>query len=65
VLTHLSVQVCPCDVGTLTFQQGVVFGTTTARAIEMAREAGPSLSVVCHDLSLTIECRRDFNERHD
>lgn len=46
VLTHLSVQVCPCDVGTLTFQQGVVFGTTTERAIEMAREAGLSLSVV-------------------
>jgi hypothetical protein len=46
ILTHLSVQVCPCDVGSLTFQQGVVFGTTTARAIEMAREAGLSLSVV-------------------
>ena len=46
ILTHLSVQVCPCDAGTLTFQQGVVFGTTTARAIEMAREAGLSLSVV-------------------
>jgi hypothetical protein len=46
VLTHLSVQVCPCDAGTLTFQQGIVFGTTTARAIEMAREAGLSLSVV-------------------
>jgi hypothetical protein len=46
ILTHLSVQVCPCDVGSLTFQQGVVFGTTIARAIEMAREAGVTLSVV-------------------
>lgn len=46
ILTHLSVQVCPCDVGSLTFYQGFVFGTTTARAIEMAQEAGLSLSVV-------------------
>jgi hypothetical protein len=46
ILTHLSVQVCPCDVNTLTFQQGVVFGTTVARAIQMAIEAGLTLSVV-------------------
>lgn len=46
ILTHLSLQVCPCDVNTLTFQQGVVFGTTVARAIAMARQAGLSLSVV-------------------
>ena len=46
ILTHLSVQVCPCDVGSLTFQQGVVFGTTVARAIDMAREAGLALFVV-------------------
>jgi hypothetical protein len=46
ILTHLSVQVCPCDINSLTFQQGVVFGTTTARAIAMAQEAGLALSVV-------------------
>jgi len=46
ILTHLSVGVCPCDVGSLTFEQGVVFGTTVARAIAMAREAGLALSVV-------------------
>jgi hypothetical protein len=46
ILTHLSVQVCPCDVNTLTFQQGVVFGTTIERAVAMAQEAGLSLSVV-------------------
>jgi hypothetical protein len=46
ILTHLSVAVCPCDVGSLTFEQGVVFGTTVARAIAMAREAGLALSVV-------------------
>lgn len=46
ILTHLSVEVCPCDVNTLTFQHGVVFGTTVARAIQMATEAGLSLSVV-------------------
>jgi hypothetical protein len=46
VLTHLGAQACPCDVNSLTFQQGVVFGTTIARAIEMAREAGLSLTLV-------------------
>lgn len=46
ILTHLSVQACPCDVNKLTFQQGFVFGTTIARAIAMAREARLSLSVV-------------------
>jgi hypothetical protein len=46
ILTHLSLAVCPCNVNTLTFQQGVVFGTTVARAIAMAQEAGLSLSVV-------------------
>jgi hypothetical protein len=45
-LTHLSAEVCPCDVNSLTFQQGVVFGTTIPRAIAMAQEAGLSLSVV-------------------
>jgi hypothetical protein len=50
VLTHISLQVCPCPVNfrKLSFkaQNGVIFGTTVARAIEMAREAGLSLSVV-------------------
>lgn len=50
VLTHLSVEVCPCGIDfentTVTAQHGVVFGTTIARAIEMAREANLDLSVV-------------------
>lgn len=46
ILTHLSLQVCPCSIGPVVAQQGVVFGTTVARAIEMAREAGLSLSLV-------------------
>jgi hypothetical protein len=46
ILTHLSLQVCPCSVDPLMAQQGVVFGTTVARAIAMGREAGLSLSVV-------------------
>jgi hypothetical protein len=46
ILTHLGVQACPCDVNSLAFQQGVVFGTTVARAIQMAREAGLSLTLV-------------------
>jgi hypothetical protein len=46
ILTHLSAQVCPCDAGSLTFQQGVVFGTTIARAVEMAGEANLALAVV-------------------
>jgi hypothetical protein len=41
VLTHLGVEVSLDPL-----QQGVVFGTTIARAIEMAREAGLSLTVV-------------------
>jgi hypothetical protein len=50
VLTHIGLSVCPCDVNfkkqSFTAQNGVTFGTTTARAIEMAREAGLSLSLV-------------------
>jgi hypothetical protein len=50
ILTHLGVEVCPCGIDfentTVTAQQGFVFGTTIARAIEMAREAGLSLSLV-------------------
>lgn len=50
VLTHLGVQVCPCEVDvedqTFTAQQGVIFGTTIARAIEMAGEARLKLSLV-------------------
>jgi hypothetical protein len=49
VLTHLGLSVCPCDVNfkNLKFkaQHGVIFGTTVARAIEMAKEAGLSLKV--------------------
>ena len=49
-LTHLGVEVNPPGIdigsGTVTAQQGYVFGTTTARAIEMAREAGLTLAVV-------------------
>lgn len=50
VVTHIGLSVCPCNVNfkkqQFTAQNGVTFGTTTARAIEMAREAGLSLSVV-------------------
>jgi hypothetical protein len=50
VLTHIGLSVCPCDVNfkkqRFTAQNGVTFGTTTQRAIEMAREAGLSLSLV-------------------
>lgn len=50
VLTHLGVQVCPCEVNvedqTFTAEQGVIFGTTIARAIEMASEARIKLSLV-------------------
>jgi hypothetical protein len=50
VLTHLGVEACPCGIdpetGAVTAQQGIVFGTTTARALELAREAGLTLSVV-------------------
>jgi hypothetical protein len=49
-LTHLGLSVCPCDVKykhlRIKAQHGVIFGTTTRRAIEMAREAGLSLSLV-------------------
>ena len=38
VLTHLGVEIG--------IQHGLVFGTTTARAIEMGREAGLSLALV-------------------
>jgi len=46
ILTDISVSVCPCNVGSMTFQHGVVSGTTIARAIAMASEAGLALSVV-------------------
>lgn len=50
VLTHLGLEVCPCgidgDNGTITAQQGFVFGTTVGRAIEMAREANLTLALV-------------------
>jgi hypothetical protein len=49
VLTHLGLSVCPCDVRFKNFkikaQHGVIFGTTVARAVEMAKEAGLSLKV--------------------
>jgi len=50
ILTHLGLQVCPCtidvDTMTVTVLQGFVFGTTIARAIEMAQEAGIVLTLV-------------------
>jgi hypothetical protein len=50
VLTHLGLAVCPCKVNfkkrTVEAQQGVIFGTTVARSVELAREAGLSLSLV-------------------
>jgi hypothetical protein len=50
VVTHIGLSVCPCDVKfkhlRIKAQHGVTFGTTTRRAIEMAREAGLSLSLV-------------------
>ena len=50
ILTHLGLQVCPCtiDVDTtiVTVQQGIVFGTTIMRAIEMAQEAQIVLALV-------------------
>jgi hypothetical protein len=50
VLTHVGLTVCPCDVNfkhlRVKAQQGVVFGTTVRRAIEMAGEAGLKLSIV-------------------
>jgi hypothetical protein len=49
VLTHLGLSVCPCDVKfkqmKFKAQHGVIFGTTVAQAIQMAREAGLSLKV--------------------
>lgn len=50
VLTHLGVSVCPCDVKykniRIIAEHGVVFGTTTRRAIEMGKEAGLDLSLI-------------------
>lgn len=50
VLTHLGVNVCPCDVKykniRIIAEHGVVFGTTTRRAIEMGKEAGLDLSLI-------------------
>jgi hypothetical protein len=50
VVTHIGYSVCPCDVNfkhlRIKAEHGVTFGTTTRRAIEMAREAGLSLSLV-------------------
>lgn len=50
VLTHLGVSVCPCDVKfknvRVIAEHGIVFGTTTRRAIEMGREAGLDLRLV-------------------
>jgi hypothetical protein len=50
VVTHLGLEVCPCtinvDTTTVTVQQGFVFGTTIARAIEMAQEAQIVLALV-------------------
>jgi len=50
ILTHLGLRVCPCTIEidnmTVTVQQGFVFGTTIARAIEMAQEAGIVLTLV-------------------
>ncbi|MGQ0561107.1 MAG: hypothetical protein ACT443_04440 [Gemmatimonadota bacterium] len=50
VLTHLGLSVCPCDVKfrklRVKAQHGVIFGTTVARAIGMATEAGLKLSIV-------------------
>lgn len=49
VVTHIGVTVCPCDVDVenqkFTAQQGVTFGTTIGRAIEMAEEAGLKISL--------------------
>ena len=49
VLTHLGASACPCDVTFKGFkikaEHGVIFGTTVARAIAMAKEAGLSLAV--------------------
>jgi hypothetical protein len=50
VLTHLGLAVCPCKVNfrklTIEAQHGVIFGTTVARSVALAREAGLSLSLV-------------------
>jgi hypothetical protein len=49
VLTHLGLSVCPCDVKfkglKIKAEHGVIFGTTVARAIDMATEAGLRLAV--------------------
>jgi hypothetical protein len=50
ILTHLGLEVCPCSIDvnntTITVQQGFVFGTTIARAIQMAQEAQIVLTLV-------------------
>lgn len=50
VLTRLRVSACPCDLRykhiRIMAEHGVVFGTTTGRAIEMGREAGLDLSLI-------------------
>jgi hypothetical protein len=50
ILTHLGMEVCPCTIDvdntTITAQQGFVFGTTIARAIQMAQEAQIALTLV-------------------
>jgi hypothetical protein len=50
VLTHVGATLCPCDVKfkhlRVKAEHGVVFGTTVRRAIQMAWEAGLTLSIV-------------------
>jgi hypothetical protein len=50
ILTHLGLEICPCSIDventTITAQQGFVFGTTIARAIQMAQEAQIVLTLV-------------------
>jgi hypothetical protein len=50
ILTHLGLEVCPCTIDvdntTITVQQGFVFGTTIARAMQMAQEAQIVLTLV-------------------
>ena len=50
ILTHLGLGVCPCTIDventTITVLQGFVFGTTIARAMQMAQEAEIVLTLV-------------------
>jgi hypothetical protein len=46
VLTHLGVEAAPGGTGLVPVQQGFVFGTTTARAMQLAQEAGLVLTPV-------------------